>query len=101
MQRRQMRSTPNFNQQHTTVHTGAFIYLISIYDFVTLMQLSWTGQCGDVDERSGANTGNTSRGCRVAETTETDDKNYSNEYYKCLNIFIYIVRNRQLFVTAL
>ena len=54
----------------------------------TFVQLWWTAQCGNVDERSEANASNTTRSCSVVETTETENKRHYMVFKLFLNIYI-------------
>ena len=55
--------------EQSAVHTSCVHTKSLFYEMFIVAQRSCTGQCRDVDARSEANTGNTTRGCGVAETT--------------------------------
>ena len=49
---------PSSNQLHTTMHTYTFMYNVSVCEMYTLVQILWTEQPGDINERNEAKTGN-------------------------------------------
>ena len=84
LQRQRLISTPSLNQVHAPVHSFTSMYTFSAHKISKFVQLSWTERCGDIDERSAANTGSTTRGYRVAQTTERESATCNSVHHMSL-----------------